>query len=208
MRPEQTTTSETIHAHAAAPFEVTRRRTGRLRGVLALGTVVGIGAVGTLAAFSDSATVSAGFTAGTLDIQVDGEEGNPTPYAVVFTGADAMAPGDTVYAPLRVSNVGTIDADLSLGTDVSLTPETPNATEDLSVTVAHTTGTDCDAAVIDADASPYVEDAAIDSATFSSVPLAGGADLDLCIAVTLPGSVTGTGGGASDLELEFLAEQA
>lgn len=190
------------------PLVQAGRRRGRIRAVLALGIVLGVGALSTTAAFSDTATVSAAFTAGTLDITVDGDEGNPTPYVLSFTGADAMAPGDTVYSPLNVANVGTVDAELSMTVAVTPDGSTPNATDDLTLVVAHTTGTACSSVVVAADTSPYSPAGPIADAELSSVALAGGADVDLCLAVTLPSSVTGTGGGASDVELRFVADQA
>ena len=185
-----------------------RRRPGRIRALLAAGSVLGLGVIATSAAFSDSAEVAASFTAGTLDLTVDGEEGNPTPYVLSFTGADAMVPGQTVHSPLRVSNVGTVDADLSMA--VATTPDgsIPNATDDLRLVVASTTGTACDAGVVASDPAPLVADGTLGSATFTGVQLDGGAHRDLCLAVTLPASVTGTGGGATDLELAFTADQA
>jgi predicted ribosomally synthesized peptide with SipW-like signal peptide len=179
-----------------------------VRAVLALGSVAGIGLLGTSAAFSDEATVTATFTAGTLDVTVDGEEGRPTPYAVSFTGADSMAPGDTVYAPLEVANVGTVDAELSMSVDVTPDGTTPNATDDLEMVVAHTTGTACDATVVADDATPHSPAGPLAAAAMADVALPGGDAVELCLAVTLPGSVTGTGGGAADVDLEFLAEQA
>jgi predicted ribosomally synthesized peptide with SipW-like signal peptide len=204
---QETSTTGTWAGLSAPTIEVSRRRTGRMRSALALGTLVGVGVVGTFAAFSDTATVSTGFTAGTLDITVDDEEGNPTPYDVVFTGAEAMAPGDVVYSALKLTNVGSIDSELSMSTAVVLDPLVGNVTESLTLTIAHTTGTVCDATVVDDDVAPYLEDEPLVSATVSSVPLAGGDDLSVCLAVTLPGTVTGIGGGGSDVELEFLAEQ-
>lgn len=197
-----------LSADLSASIEVTHRRPGRVRALLALGTVLGIAVVGTTAAFSDSAAVAAEFTAGTLDITVDGQQGNPTPYVVSFVGADAMAPGDTVFAPLRVANVGSVDADLSL--DVEATPDgtVPNVTTQLQLTIVHTTGTACNAGVVTADADPYIATGAIDGATFTGVDLDGGDGVDLCLAVELPASVTGTGGGASDVLLTFVADQA
>ncbi len=193
---------------SAPVLEVTRRRRGRARAVLALGTLVGAGLVATTAAFSDQATVTAELTAGALDITVDGEEGHPVPYALTFSGADAIAPGQTVYAPLEVANVGTVDAELSM--EVTATPDgsVSNATDDLELTVVHTTGTTCSPAVVTADPTPYVANGPLGSAAFADVPLAGGDALDLCLAVSLPASVTGTGGGGTDVELTFLAEQA
>ena len=197
------------HLPAAPSGEIElRRRPGRIRALLAAGTVLGAGVIATSAAFSDSAEVTASFTAGTLDLTVDGEEGNPTPYLLTFTGADALVPGRTVHSPLRVANVGTVDAELSM--TVAATPDgsTTNVTDELRLVVAHTTGTACDAGVVAADAAPLVADGPLPAASFAEVELDGGAHRDLCLAVTLPASVTGIGGGATEVELSFVADQA
>jgi predicted ribosomally synthesized peptide with SipW-like signal peptide len=188
--------------------EVTRRRRGRLRSLLALGTVLGVGALGTSAAFSDSAEVTASFTAGTLDITVDDEQGDPVPYTLVFPGGDVIAPGGTVHAALEVANVGNVDALLSLAVAATFDGTPSNATTDLRMVVAHTTGTACDATVVSADLAPYSPDGPLGSAGFSGVALGGGDHVDLCFAVTLPLSVSGTGGGSTTVDLAFTAEQA
>ncbi len=180
----------------------------RARVVCAVGGVVGLGAVLTSAAFSDSAEVTAGFTAGTLDITVDGEQGNPVPYDLVFAGADRIAPGDVVYAPLEIANVGDVDADLSMSTTSTRDPLGPDTPDALRMTVVPTTGTACDAGVVAAAATPYATDVALGSAVVTDVPLAGGAATDLCIAVSLPSSVVGTGGGTAAVTFELLAEQS
>ncbi len=170
--------------------------------------VAGLGAVMTSAAFSDSAEVTAGFTAGTLDITVDGEQGNPVAYELVFAGADRIAPGDVVYAPLEVANVGDVDALLSMSTSSTRDPLGPDTPDELRMTVVPTTGDDCDADVVADAATPYATDVALGSAGFADVELDGGASTDLCIAVSLPSTVVGTGGGTAEVTFELLAEQA
>ncbi len=176
--------------------------------LLALGGVVGLGAVLTSAAFSDSAEVTAAFTAGTLDITVDGDEGNPVPYDLVVAGADSIAPGEVVYSPLEIANVGDVDATLSMAASATRDPLGPDTPDALRLTVVPTTGTACDAGVVTAATTPYATDVALDAATFADVELAGGASTDLCIAVSLPSSVVGTGGGTAEVTFAFLAEQA
>lgn len=197
-----------VHGDALSVTALTRSRRGRIRAVLALGTVLSLGTLATMAAFSDEATVTATLTAGTLDITVDGEEGQPVPYALAISGSGAMVPGDTLHVPLEIANVGTVDADLAMSVEVEGDGSSPNATDDLRLVIAHTTGDDCDATVVTADASPYSADGPLAAAAFSGVELDGGDAIDLCLAITLPSSVTGTGGGSSDVELTFLAEQA
>lgn len=180
----------------------------RARVALAVGGVLGLGAVLTSAAFSDSAEVNAGFTAGTLDITVDGDEGNPVPYDLVFAGADRITPGDVVYAPLEVANVGNVDAELSMSVTSTRDPLGPATPDSLRMTVVPTTGTACDADVVADAVSPYATDVPLGSAAFAGVALDGGDATDLCVAVSLPSSVVGTGGGTASVTFEFLAEQA
>ncbi len=180
----------------------------RLRILLGVGGVLALGGILTSAAFSDSAEVTAGFTVGTLDITVDGEQGNPVPYELVVAGADRIAPGETVYSPLEVANIGDVDADLSLATSLELDPLGPDTPEELLMSVVPTTGTACDAGVVAGAVAPYAIDEPIGSVAFADVPLAGGDAVDLCIAVGLPDSVVGTGGGSATVTFDFVAEQA
>lgn len=207
-RHEISETSSPDVGDALSVVALSSRRTGRFRAVLALGTVVGLGALATMAAFSDEATVTADLTAGTLDITVDGEQGEPVPYALSIPGSDAMVPGQTLHVPLEVANVGNVDAELSMSVDVDPDGSPQNATDDLRLAIAHTNGIACDAGVVTADATPYSADGPIGDAAFVDVALGGGEALDMCLAITLPASVSGTGGGSSDVELTFLADQA
>ena len=76
----------------------------RVRALLALGMVLGLGAVGTLALWSNSAVATTGtFATGTLDIRVNGVD------SYSFTGTsgltmDNMLPGESRAATLQVQN--------------------------------------------------------------------------------------------------------
>ena len=78
----------------------------RLRALLSLGIVGGFGAVGTLAAWSDSATATAQFSAGTLDLTLNGEADD----AVDLTSLTMtnMYPGSSKAAVVSVANSGTL----------------------------------------------------------------------------------------------------
>ncbi|NLG47962.1 SipW-dependent-type signal peptide-containing protein [Gordonia sp. (in: high G+C Gram-positive bacteria)] len=88
-----------------------RRRLGdtgwtRVRAIASLGMVFGLGAVGTMAAWSDTATATTGqFSTASVDVKValDGER--PT---LAFTSLDKinLAKGDSTSAMLPVNNVG------------------------------------------------------------------------------------------------------
>jgi len=91
------------------------RRVGRVlgssrtRALLAVGAVLGLGTVSTLAYWTDTATVaSTSFTSGSMNLKVDGAEGNPTDYAWnTFTATD-LAPGESVAGQFAVQNIGTV----------------------------------------------------------------------------------------------------
>lgn len=84
-------------------------------GVVAAGAVtLGVGA--TTASFSDEVKVTAEVGAGSLNIQVDGAEGNPTPIVLTLPdGSDQLKPGATVNQQVALQNVGTLPARMSVG---------------------------------------------------------------------------------------------
>lgn len=95
------------------------QRTGRVRAVLALGTVLGLGAMGTMAAWTDQSTATSGtFSTGTIDLKL----GSPTPvdtdpaeFTTTFKMSN-MAPGDSKNATLMVTNVGSLRFGYSMQT--------------------------------------------------------------------------------------------
>lgn len=79
-----------------------------LGAALAVGFIGTLGGAGTLAYWNDTATVQGGTaTAGSLDVKVDGEQGNPTTYTWTALQMTDMAPGESVAAALPISNAGT-----------------------------------------------------------------------------------------------------
>ena len=83
---------------------------GRFRALFSLGIVLGVGAVSTMAAWSDSATVQGGtFTTGTLDLKIGTPpvDNNPTQFTTDFAMSN-MRPGSTTDAVLKVTNSGSI----------------------------------------------------------------------------------------------------
>lgn len=82
----------------------------RLRAALSLGVLVGFGAVGTAAYWTDQATLaSTTFTAGTLDLTLDGnlsgQGGSYTKSSLTLTD---MIPGESVAVTVSVQNSGTV----------------------------------------------------------------------------------------------------
>jgi predicted ribosomally synthesized peptide with SipW-like signal peptide len=81
-----------------------RLRSARLRAVLSLGVLVGVGVTGTFAFWTDDVAISGtSLTAGTLDLQVNGADAATT---TTLSMAD-MVPGSSSAEVLTVENNGT-----------------------------------------------------------------------------------------------------
>ena len=84
-------------------------RADKIRATLALGAVLGLGSVGTLAAWSDSATATSGLFSASAsdvaDIKLDGADSMD----FVALSMSEMVPGSTRDGTLIVSNAGTVD---------------------------------------------------------------------------------------------------
>lgn len=171
---------------------------GRLkRSKVAIATlgVVGILAVGGTAVSAlwvDTAAVETTITTGTVDINVDGNEGNPTAYTFTLP-ITQFAPGVTTSKTLTVKNNGTLPVTLAMSTANSAgagglaTALTSSMT--LSGTAAYS--------------------GALSAATFTAKPLAPGASAPLAITVTAPAGLANTFQGKTDtITFTFTAEQA
>lgn len=92
----------------AAPRPSGRR--GRVLGAvaaLAAAAALGMGGGGTAAFWTDTGSVEPGtITSGTLDLRVDGAQGNPTAHVRTDLGLTAMLPGESVARTLAVTNDG------------------------------------------------------------------------------------------------------
>lgn len=98
---------------------ISARSSVRLRAVLALGTVLGLGSVGTLAAWSTSTTTTSGdFVTGNVDITVNGTEGTPTPTAISLT-PNTFVPGQSRATIVTVRNAGSIGFDYTTAVAVT-----------------------------------------------------------------------------------------
>ena len=83
----------------------------RVRALLSLGVALGVGSVGTLAAWTDDVTISGTtFTSGTLDLQVN----NSDAYVTTSLTTAGMVPGTTAAEVLTVKNNGTVPAKYTL----------------------------------------------------------------------------------------------
>ncbi|MEV0948920.1 SipW-dependent-type signal peptide-containing protein, partial [Rhodococcus sp. NPDC049939] len=80
---------------------------GRPRAIASLGIVLGLGAFGTLAAWSDTATATSGvFSTGSIDLQIDGQQANPDAYAFTAWSKSGLYPGERSSAKLPIQNTG------------------------------------------------------------------------------------------------------
>ena len=82
----------------------------RIRALLSLGVVLGFGAVGTAAYWTDQATLAGTtFTAGTLDLKLDGNLAGPGgSYTKTSLGITNLIPGESVAVTVSVQNAGTV----------------------------------------------------------------------------------------------------
>lgn len=122
----------------------------RLRAVAAGGAVLGLGAVMTLAAWSDVQTFEGSFRAGSFGIlgSTDGvnwTNNTDTPLELTFAGSDNLVPGTAVYAGYHLKNIGTIPAHITY----SVTEQGAlNLGTDLTYQLVRTAGPACDATAV------------------------------------------------------------
>lgn len=80
---------------------------GRVRAALSLGIVLGLGSVGTLAAWSDTATATSNeFKTGKIDLKLGPDATASDSYAFTAFNGSGLLPGSTVQASLDVRNKG------------------------------------------------------------------------------------------------------
>jgi predicted ribosomally synthesized peptide with SipW-like signal peptide len=92
------------------------QRSIRLRALLSAGMVLGLGAVGTLAAWTDQSTATATFSAGTLDLKLKMLPDGTLADSVAMTSLDmtAMHPGVSKAAMVQASNSGSVPLSYTL----------------------------------------------------------------------------------------------
>jgi predicted ribosomally synthesized peptide with SipW-like signal peptide len=182
-----------LAAHSAAlPQFALRRisRGGRIRAVLALGTVLGLGTVLTLATWTDSGEAAGTFSTGSVDITLDGVNTLPSIASLALTNAK---PGDVTYAPLAVTNAGTLDFDYVIAPSITTaSSSTPLLESVLLVTVKAVPGTTCDATTFGASSDTRIAERALDVTTATDpTTLVSGTGVDhLCFKVELPSSAS------------------
>jgi len=194
------------------------RGSGVLMGSMMLVALVGLllGA-GTVTYFSDTETSGGNsFTAGTLDLKVDGNDDSISAYFTVSN----VKPGDSGYVEISLSNTGTISgtADIHIKNvmnDPGDTPEPEPTSDDgelganLLITILYDANGDGD---YDDTGETIVSDTPLDDLDCTSYdlgPLPAGASRNLKISWSIP---SGTGNEIMDdgvsFDIEFSLEQA
>lgn len=153
----------------------------RWRTIALLGAIVAATAGSTAAAFTDSASVTAQVAAGTINIQVNGAEGNPTPIVVTLPLAQ-FKPGDVTSTVVQIKNVGSLPAKVTT-TVAGTGPSALGAQLDATLT-ATTTG---------AAASGKAN-----GVTLGAQTVAPGQTLPVEVRLSLPASTDNTWQGKSD----------
>ncbi len=182
-----------------------RIKSTRVRALLSIGMVFGLGAVGTLAYWTDSATLAAGtFTSGTLDIKLNGSDG-PVGTPATFTGGFTttnMQPGDQKSAAVSVQNAGSIDltysaTGVSSGTLGSLLTFTVVANSSVS-------GTGCTAGT-----TTYNDLSLASAATVIAGPrtILAGQNESVCVIAKLPSTTTTGQNTTGSVTFTFSAKQ-
>lgn len=114
-------------------------RSVRVRALLSLGVALGIGATGTFAFWTDDVVVSGTtFTAGTLDLQVDGADSLPAYTSLTMS---SMVPGNSIAATLVVKNNGTAPLKYTASSSATNTPVGKDLAAALTVKVTGDTST-------------------------------------------------------------------
>lgn len=99
-----------------------RRRSGRLRALLACGIALGLGSIGTFASWSTGASIAPGsIKAAQLDVVADGQLASSTNRDGTYTKAtwavDDLLPGEVVAVSFTVSNAGVSEMPFDLRMD-------------------------------------------------------------------------------------------
>lgn len=179
---------------------LTALRGVRARAILSLGVVLGLGSVGTLAYWTDSATLTGGsFTTGTLDLTLSGAHNFSTEFA-----AQNMQPGDSKAAVVTVKNAGSIDFTYTatgsgIGALAPLLRFTVTAGGNLADGGKTCTG-----------GATVVSNVALGANTPvvpTSRSLQAGAEETLCVQATLPATETGGQGSTAQATFTFAAKQ-
>lgn len=166
---------------------------GRRLQVAAVVAAVGLGSAGvaSMALFTDDAQVQVTASSGTLDITVDGDQGNPTPKQITLP-LSVFKPGDTTSTTLTIHNAGNLPATLT----VAVAGTGPSAL-----------GAQLDATLAASGVTPA--SAKANGVQLDAVPLPAGADVPVTLTLSLPADTGNSWQGVTDtLTVTATATQA
>ena len=180
-----------------------------LRVIAALGTLSGAVWAGTFASFTDDASSSATFTAGTVDLVAGGDVNDAYDFASLTV--PNMKPGDVQYAPLTIDNAGTLGFTYGMtSAAVDGAVSGLGAALDLEIRSVAAAG-DCTAAGWSA-ATSVVPAGGLTAAAITGRTLAAASGEVLCFQVTFPDTGAGLDnalqGSSTTATFSFTAAQA
>jgi hypothetical protein len=166
-----------------------------LKLLLCLGSLFGATWAGTSATFTDSGTATATFTAGTVDLLLNGEADDD--YAFTSLQVLNLKPGDVQYAPLTVANNGTLPFTYSMAASATNT-DGLGLRDQLTLGIKKVANTGaCDAAGYAASTDVLTASGALSAGAIASRSLASAASEVLCFKIELPAATGNTFQGAS-----------
>ncbi|MEV7396589.1 TasA family protein [Aeromicrobium sp. NPDC092404] len=174
--------------------------------MLSLGVVLGFGAVGTLAYWTDSATLAGGtFTAGNLDIKLGspapGVDNDPAAFTTDFAMTN-MQPGDSKAAVVAVRNAGSLDFTY---TATGTAPGALNSTLVFRVVPGGTvSGGTCTGGTQTFNGSLGAGNTAVIA---TNRPLASSASENFCVSASIPAAATTGQGQSTTASFTFNAKQ-
>jgi len=163
------------------------------RALLALGSLSGLVWAGTFATFTDSATGTATFTAGTVDLVLAGDASDS--YAFTAIELSNMKPGDVTYAPLSIANTGTLGFGYTMAT--SATNADSKALRDQLTLGIKKVASTCDATTYAASSDTMSASGALSAGAIATRTLAASASEVACFRVELPASAADSYQGAT-----------
>lgn len=177
----------------------------RLRALLSLGMVVGLGAVGTLAAWSDEATATATFSAGELDLTLNGDHDD----AVDLTSLTMtdMYPGAQKTGIVTVSNGGTLEFEYNFAgtSDGASDPASFGNALRVNIFAVTADGLSCDYTARLSQVDALLDNRALLSTRGKLQP---NETKKLCVEVKLPlGAPNGLQGATANVTFTFTASQ-
>ena len=181
----------------------------KIKVVASLGMVSSAVWASTYATFTDTATATSTFTAGTVDILLSSEVDDA--YAFTSLESSNLKPGDVVYAPLTVANNGTLGFTYTMSAS-STNADTKALRDTLKLgakVVANSAACDSAGVGYAASLTAAMAEGVISSAAIASRAVAASGSEVLCFKVELPSAAGDTlQAAATTTTMTFSATQS